>query len=472
MLAKILSDSQIEQVHAAAEELLADVGFMLQDDEALKMMAARGAKVNDANGLTRLPRPLLRELLEQAPSEYEISTIVGDRHMIGDGRQKSTAIVTDPWIVDYPTQSPRRPLLDDLRRNTIVANQIESVVQMACMDHPVEDISGPESNLRAWEMHLLHTEKHCVYIPANPQSNLRWRDIVSILAQDSDPATAHLFTVAAAIVSPLTITGLNVDLLRLAIEYGAALTPTICPMAGSTSPYTMASTLTLCHAENLFAAALSQAYKPGHPFLYAAGPSVMDMHSGHDLYYTLDKALWSPSLTQLGKFCNLPTATHHCGSMTHRYDTQNGVEGMLFMLGAVASQADLLCSFGSTYTAMGMSAEMMIMQEAWQKAAQYLVAGIRTDDARLGLDNFKQAGPGGNFLTDELTLQYMHGGEFFNNDIFDNAACGESSRSMLERAHDRVELLVDGYQPLVPHTVREGLQRYFHDECVKLEANC
>ncbi|MEA1951930.1 MAG: trimethylamine methyltransferase family protein, partial [Planctomycetota bacterium] len=268
----------------------------------------------------------------------------------------------------------------------------------------------------------------------------------------------------------LTLTGLNVDLVRLAIEYDAPLIPTICPMAGSTSPYTMASTLVQCHAESLFLAALSQAFKPGHPFIYSAGPSVMDMRSGHDLYYTIDKALWGPATVQLGKACKVPTGIHHCGSMTHRYDPQNGVEGMLLMLGAVASGADLLCSFGSTYTAMGMSAEMMIMQEAWMKAAQYMVEGIRTDDTHLGLDRLKRAGPGGNFLTDELTLRYMHGGEFFDNDIFDNAACGEAGRSMLERAHDRVEELVDGYESPVPEGVREGLQRYFHDECKKLEA--
>lgn len=469
-LARVLSESQVERVHAAAEELLSDVGFTLQDEQALKMLAARGAKVNEANGLVRLPAPLLRELVAQAPSEYTIKTIGGEQHHVGDGKQRCNAIVTDPWIIDYETQSPRRPCLEDIRRNTIVANQIESVAEMSCMDHPVTDVPGPASNLRAWETHLLHTDKHCLLMSANPESERRWRDIVAILARDNDPTTARLFTMAAAIVSPLTITGLNVDIVRMAIEYDAPVVPTICPMAGSTSPYTMASTLALCHAESLFLAALVQAFKPGHPFVSLTGPSVTDMRSGHDLYYTIDKVLWGPAAVQLSKYCNLPTATHHCGSMTHRYDPQNGAEGMLFMLGAVECEADMLSSFGSTYTAMGMSAEMMIMQEAWMKASQYMVKGICTDDLHLGFDNFKQAGPGGNFLTDDLTLQYMHGGEFFDNDIFDNAACGEVGRSMLERAHDRVEQLVDGYESSVPEDVHEGLKRYFHDECTRVEA--
>ena len=36
---------------------------------------------------------------------------------------------------------------------------------------------------------------------------------------------------------------------------------------------------------------------------------------------------------------------------------------------------------------------------------------------------------------------------------------------MLERAHARVEQLVSGYESAVPHDIREGLRRHFHDLC-------
>ncbi|MBN2311068.1 MAG: trimethylamine methyltransferase family protein, partial [Candidatus Hydrogenedentes bacterium] len=443
--AHVLSDSQIERLNGAAHRLIEDTGFEVRDEALLRQCAAAGASVDEASGRVRMPGALLDELLARAPRTYTIAGLDGRTYEVGGGQPWGVAIVTDPWIVDYATRQPRRPCLDDLRRHTVIAQKMEHIAAISRMDFPVTDVPGPASSLRAWEHHLLHHAKHYYFVPAEVDSNRQWIEIVRILSRDAEPA-APLFTIMAAVVSPLTVTGINVDLMRLAAEYGAPIQPTICPMAGSTSPYTLAGTLLQGHAENLIMAALMQILKPGHPVLHAFGPSVTDMRSGRDLYYTLDKVLWKAGSVQLAKACGLPALGECGGTMTFRYDQQNGMEGILFMLAAVASGADILAGFGSCYTAMGMSAEMMVIQEAWMEAVRFLQRGIDTDDAHLGLDSLRQAGPGGHFLADELTLTHLHGGEFFANGLFDCTPAREGggpddSVSMLERAHSRVEEL-------------------------------
>ena len=54
------------------------------------------------------------------------------------------------------------------------------------------------------------------------------------------------------------------------------------PMAGATSPITMAGTLTQLHAEELAGIVFSQLLKPGAPVLYGGIPGMADMH---DLSY-------------------------------------------------------------------------------------------------------------------------------------------------------------------------------------------
>ena len=81
--------------------------------------------------------------------------------------------------------------------------------------------------------------------------------------------------------------------------------------------------------------------------------------------------------------------------MTYRYDQQNGAEGALFMLAAANSGADLIGSFGSTYNAIGTSAEMMLIHSAWLAAARYLKRGIQVDELRLGVESLRRTGPGG-----------------------------------------------------------------------------
>ena len=51
--------------------------------------------------------------------------------------------------------------------------------------------------------------------------------------------------------------------LLAACQHGFAITPTSCPMAGTTSPCTLAGTLLMANVENVFVAALSQIVNPG-----------------------------------------------------------------------------------------------------------------------------------------------------------------------------------------------------------------
>lgn len=466
---RTLSETQIEAIHLAAAEILEERGVRILDMHVLNACKQSGAKTDAASGVVRFPRSLLGELLVQAPSSYQVAGIGERTYEVGGALQWGLAIVTDPWIIDYETHRPRRPCLEDVRRHTIIAQRMEHVAGISRMDFPVSDVEGPASSLRALETHLLHTTKHYYFPSASPESNRQWLEIMRIVAGDREPAAMRLFSVMVAVISPLVISGVNADLLRLAIEYNAPVVPTICPMAGSTSPYTLAGTLVLGHAENLAMAALTQIMKPGHPFLYAFGPSVMDLRTGQDLYYTLDKVLWKIASVQLAKYVNLPVTAECGGTMTFRYDVQNGAEGMLFMLAAVASGANVLAGFGSCYTAVGMSAEMMVIQEAWMQAARFLMRGIGTDDARLGLESIRTAGPGGAFLTDALTLELMHGGEFFADDLFDRTPAEQEGKSMLERAHKKVDELVSGFVSPVPPAIQEQLRRYCHDECRRLE---
>jgi trimethylamine--corrinoid protein Co-methyltransferase len=231
-----------------------------------------------------------------------------------------------------------------------------------------------------------------------------------------------------------------------------------------TSPFSLAGTLALGNAENLFLLALTQLFNPGNPFLYSLGPAVGHMQTGACLYYTLDKVIWKTAHVQLAKSYGLPVAAECGGSMTHHFDQQSGAEGMLFMLAAVGSGADLLPGFGSTFNAVGHSTEMMLIQDAYFRAARFLQRAVRTDSEHLGLGAIQEMGPDGQFLTDDLTLKYVRGGEFFSNDLFDHSGDSRHHPSMHEIAHERAQAMVEGFESPVPHQVQEELRRYFHDQ--------
>ena len=458
-----LNQSQIERLQRDTEALLERVGFRVQHAGLRQRAKRAGAWVEEASGLVKLPGELLRERLAQAPSEYEIAGITGRHWTVGGDQRPCLAIVTDPWIVDWPSGQPRRPCLEDVRGHTRIAQRLDEVAAISLMDYPVTDVAEPHSSLRALEAHLLEHDKHMSVLAVSPERLARWLRLLPVLTGGSEPQ-GRLITAGVAVLSPLTLTRDNGELLLLACAHGFPVVPTVCPMAGTTSPYSKAGTLLQANAEAVFMAALTQLVQPGHPFLYIVGPSRTDMRSGADLYYTLDKVLWKIAGAQLGLAYGLPSGAECGGTAVCRHDLQSGAEGMLFMLAAWQSGAHLLSGIGSCGNAVSMSGEMMVAQTAWLRAARFLEAGI-DPEGDSGLESLERVGPGGQFLDDELTLERLRSGEFFADPLFDYDGEHLGTESLLERAHrEAAELSADGDSP-VPGEVQEGIRRFFQEEC-------
>jgi trimethylamine---corrinoid protein Co-methyltransferase len=472
ILSDALTEDQVAILVEKTEGILERTGLGVAHPELLARCRAAGARVDEAECRVRFPRPVLRELLAAVPSTYTIAGAGGMRHVVGDDAAPPAclAIVTDPWIIDYETGNPRRPQLDDLRRHTAIVQALPMMVATSLMDFPLADVPEPISSLRAMEEWALGHDRHFYNMATDMVRYRHYLALAEILFDGRDPGGAAM-TVAVGSLSPLACSNLNADFLLDACSRGFPVVPTVCPIAGMTSPYTMAGTLLQSNVEVIGLAALTQAARRGHPYLYASGLSVGHMRSTHDMYYTLDKVLWKTAAVQLGKTYRMPVAAECGGSMTHRYDQQNGAEGMLFMLGALSSGAHLLSGIGSTYNAVGMSAEMMLIHAAWLASSQYLHRGIRTDDVRLGVENIERAGPGGNFLMDDLTLRFVRSDEFFSHELLDYTGDSEpNAPSLLARAHRRVEQIAATARSPHSEAVQERLRRYFADEYRKLGA--
>ena len=107
----------------------------------------------------------------------------------------------------------------------------------------------------------------------------------------------------------MALVDINCDILKQCTRtWLYAVIPTICPMAGTTSPYSIEGTMLQTNAEGDISGGSDAGAKPGQPVpVYAAGPSVSDMRSGHDMYYTMDKMLWKLGIVELAKAYGIPS---------------------------------------------------------------------------------------------------------------------------------------------------------------------
>ena len=462
MLLRVLSDAEVEKMHARTLEVFESVGVKITHAEALSKLTKAGARVNEHTGIAKIPAGLVEESIQQAPQVIYATGLNGKTMEVGGDNRYYLSLVLDPYVVDYD-QGLRRPVLEDVRRHTIIGESLARVNASMRMQFPVSDVPEPDSYYKTMEIFLSHHTKHTFIYPTSEENCRDWMDIMEVIAD-----TAGLdvnSTVAVAVTSPLLVHGVNVEIMKMALERGYPIIPTVCPMAGTTSPYSVAGTALIANVEALLAVIITQVYKPGHPVFYDVGPSSTDMRTGHDLYYRAEKVHFKIIATQMGKYYRLPLAGEAGGTLTHRADVQNGAESMAYLLAALAGGQNIIGGLGSLHNANGMSAEQIIMQCGLVDMAEYITQGVDMDEAKLALESIRAAGPGGNFLTDQLTVDLLRSEEFFTSPYLDLTAGYEhNALGMYEKSHQTAADLVRQYKPTVPEKIRTAIRGFFQEK--------
>lgn len=462
----LLSESEIEKMHRSTLSILEKTGVKIPHKETLRMCRSAGARVDENTSRVRFPSELVEELRVLAPPVAEETGLNGRVLNVGGDNRYYTSLVLDPWIVDYKA-GLRRPVLEDVRRNTIIGESLQNVDALMRMAYPVSDVPGPDSYHKTMEVFLSNTSKHVAAYPASVKDAGNWMDVMAIIAEasDLDVKKTALMSMAVAVTSPLQLSPLNIEILKMATSRCYPVIPTVCPMAGTTSPYSIAGTSLLANVESLLVTILTQLYKPGHPVFHAVGPSSTDMKTGEDLYYRAEKMLYKISGIQMGRYYNLPINGEAGGTLTQYADVQNGAESVLYLLSSTAAGQNMIGGLGSLYNALGMSSEQIIMQSGLASMAEYVSAGIDLSEEKLAEESIHSVGPGGNFMMEDLTIELLRDKkEFFLNPYFDLTESGRpDSPGMYEAAHKLVEELVYAYKPAVPEKVTTAIKDFFKD---------
>ena len=452
------SKEQITLVRTKIEQILWEIGMRVELAEVRDACAAAGAEVRGDR--VHFSPEVLKRLVALAPRSYEIRSPFGRSWTIGDGNQYMAGIVIDPWIND-PATGARRPAMDDLLTNLALMEHYDEIVLASRMDFPVTDYAGDISSYKALEQFFLNFNKHISAYCTSVESLQEYFEIGQAILGDQPLKDSKIMTVAVATLSPMALTDINCRLMLEAVKYNFPVIPTTCPMAGTTSPYTLIGTFIQGMAEVIGLCAIVQAVNPGNPYLSAFGPSVSSLLDGHDMYYTMEKPLWKLAATEIAGSYGLPYLVECGGNTPAGFDMQAGAESMIQMMSAVGSGADVLAGVGSCYNANGLSAENIVIGMSLKRASDFMTRGIRLDQIDESFDSIEEQKDLGYFLMDDLTLEHMRSGEFFADNTLNMAGEFKGEPTMLERAQSIIRDVKAKYVSPVPADAQERIQAYF-----------
>ena len=199
----------------------------------------------------------------------------------------------------------------------------------------------------------------------------------------------------------------------------------------------------MANAETLAGLVLSQAIKPGAPFVWGVGVGAMNMRTMNEVYSSAGCLQGYQAQTDLARWYDLPSFSYAAHTDSKTLDEQWGVESALTTITAMLSRATLLHDVGYLEAGLQASYESILLGDhliGWSKA---FMGELRVDDEALALDEIKAVGPGGNHLARPYTRKHFR--QIWQSDLLDttrhDAWEAAGATTLLDRLKARVAAL-------------------------------
>jgi trimethylamine--corrinoid protein Co-methyltransferase len=180
------------------------------------------------------------------------------------------------------------------------------------------------------------------------------------------------------------------------------------PMAGLTSPITLAGTLVQLHAEELSGIALTQMLEPGTPVLYGGVPSMTDMHELDYVGGGVEFGLMNAAIAQLSRHIGVPCFNSAGVTEAKIPDMQAVYEKTFAICQCVLSGSNCIHhAAGMLESMMKVNYSQMVMDNEIAGMAMRALRGIELDEDRLATDTINAVGPGGSYIATKHTVKYM-----------------------------------------------------------------
>lgn len=451
---RVLSDSQIKEIHLAACEILERTGSKIHNKEARDLLHSHGAVVEN-NDLVRIPSHLVDRALSTVPERFVLCNRDGKRNLnMSTGKTHFSPLVDNIDIIDPKTRERRKYVFSDAKKMATLMDYTRhmDVVQVGAFAADLAPEIVDRVNIR--EM-MLHQRKSISFSPNGPDALLDIIEMAAIVAGGHDELRMNPYMIKLGEpISPLVHDDHAIKELMICAEHGMPIVYYPIPMAGATAPATSAGLLAQGHAESLAGLVIHQLTRPGSPFMYGGVATVMDMKSTVCVYAGPELYLQCAALADIAHYFQLPFwGTAGCTD-TVELNEQAGAEIGMSCLLAVLSGANLVHDVGLLHQASLVDPATILFCDEVIDHVKHFMGGIQLNENNFALDVIDSVGAGGNYLMEKHTLNNFR--NFWSPTYFTRPAMGVTKGNDLLGALNEKVLDIDENHkvpPLAPEKV-------------------
>lgn len=450
---QLMTSEEIQRIHDASLRLISQVGMVLADDALRSLLQSRGIPVDDSSGVVRFPREVVEQALAAAPRQFSLWSHKGDELPLRPGLEHPSTYANALNVLDYGSQAPRPSTREDLERFVRLGDALGEI-RIVCPVCWALDKPQATQGLHSAATTVAHSAKHTEAAPQHLTEAEIWTDLAAIADRNLDPRPGPTLSFVVSSTSPLQLDANTAQVLRYGAERKIPLILSPCPIAGASAPFTIAGTLVQSNAENLWLLTLAQLINEGAPVVLGGAAGPMDMRSGFLSYGCPERHLMLVANIELANSYGLPHNSPAGTVDSGLPDIQSGGAKMLTWVTRLLGGISLGIGVGSLLTGSTVSLEQMVIDIDLLRAAQRVRRGFEVNEETMAEEAIARVGPGGDFLLDEHTLRWMRSEEYYLSPLANRE--GATGKTMLERAHERVQqLLVDHMSSVDPAVVAE-----------------
>ncbi len=402
---QVLSEEQVEAIHAQAMRILRDVGTQVLDERARKLLAAAGQRVEETR--VRWDPAFVEEIIAEAPPAFTLRARNPARSVrIGEGEPVLTPVGGCPFVTDLDA-GRRSGTIEDHDRLVKLSHASEL---LTCMQSGTVEATDLPVTSRHLDMDLSTIRWSDKPYVAYGTAGWKTQDAIEMAAIVHGGRDAIERDPAIMIVvnpnSPLIWDTRMVQALLACAEANQPVIVTPFLLAGGTAPVTMAGALSVQVAEALSGVALAELVRPGVPCLYGSFFTGLDMRTGSPAFGMPEAVLAILAGRQLADRYRLPYRGGGGFASGNVLDGQSAAEATMSLWGTMLAGTDfVLHAAGWIEAGLTASLEKLAFDVEMLGLFERMRRGIATGQEELAFDAIAEAGPGGMFLASPHTME-------------------------------------------------------------------
>jgi len=466
-----LSEEQIKTIHEASLSILEKTGFTFETglEDTLDMLKKAGATIDRNNARIYFSRDLAMEQASKAPERVVLFSRDGRNDLdLTEHRVHLGTGGAAIRILDLETGEARPSTLKDLYQLGRLVDRLDNIHFFLRPCIPT-DIPPTAYDVNVIYACLKATGKHVMAGVNDVEEFRKVLDLASLVAGGMEKLREKPFIsiITSFAISPLKLDTQTTLIMQEAVRNRIPVALSCAPMAGSTSPITMAGTLAQIHAEQLAGITICQLTNPGSPILYGGIPGMANLRTMGYLGGAVECGMMNAAIHQLSNYIKVPNYNSSGLTDSKIPDAQAGWEkAFTSLLAAMAGSNYVHHAAGMLESMISVAYEQYVIDDEIIGMSCRVLKGIDVDPEHLALEIIDSVGPGGNFMTSPHTLEHMRDEYFNGNGIADRRSRQkwekEGSLNTRERAREKAKEILATHKPeMIPPEIDTRIRERF-----------